>query len=156
MNTPILKAPRVSSLRTPTINRNWQRDRTDTMRAYTRQGIDGDHARHNAAADQSLANKIYALLNRHYSGHFWRVEVSNAQGIATIRLMGLSDVPHVLKIEELKLLSAERDVIRAGGELLERFRMPRSGFTEAHYQSAVKQFKPHLTRRKHPDLIGAK
>jgi hypothetical protein len=147
---------RISTLATPTLSRNHHRPKADVFRAYTRQGIDGDHSRDRYQADQALANRIYGILRKHYPGHFWRVETSHKQGVATIRLMGLSDVPHVLKIEDLKLLSAEQDVMRAGGELLERFRMPTSGFTEAHFQSAVRQFKPHLTRRKHPDLIGAR
>lgn len=149
------KYPKVSSLKTPMLRRNYDRPGTEIFRAYTRQGIDGDDSRPRYNADQWLADRIYKILMRHFPDHLWRVEVSHKQGVATIRLMGFSDCPHILKIEDLKLLGADRDVMRAGGELLERFRMPTSGFKQAEFEAAKAKFRPHLTRRKHPNLIGA-
>lgn len=133
---------------TPAIRRQ-RGPQTTVHRGYTAQGIGGQDDQRFYQADQALSDSVYATLTSNYPGHFWRVEASHKQGVVLIRLMGLSDMPSVVKVEDLKVLSrAEEEVMRAGGELLERFRMPRSGFTEAEFNSAVRKFKPYLNRRR--------
>jgi hypothetical protein len=146
MNAPLIGTR--LNFATPAIRK--QRGPQTTMRrAYTAQGIGGHDDQRFYKADQVLADAIYAGLNFHYPDQLWRVEVSHKQGVALIRLMGLSDMPYVLKIEDLKVLSrGKQEVMRAGGTLLERFGMPRSGFKMAEFNNAVRKFKPYLNRRR--------
>jgi hypothetical protein len=153
--TSPLKMPHVSTLATPSLNRDHHRPKIETLRSYTRQGIDGDDARDKHGADQALADQILMLLNFHYPNHLWRVEVSHKQQVATIRLMSFSDVPSVIHLADLRAANFSKTVKDAGGEFLDRYRMPRSGFNISDFNAAVRKFKPHLTRRKHPDKIGA-
>jgi hypothetical protein len=75
--------------------------------------------------DDTVARAIGRVLHTHYRGHAWNVWVSREQGIAKIWISVLMNpqTPYVLKLtEQLQ----PGDVMRAGGELLERFGIPRS------------------------------
>ncbi len=85
-----------------------------------------------SAYEMTLARDMADTLFRHYPGeptrpHLWAVSVNAEQGIAEVRNLGLSgqwgfqlNLPHNYSASDF----AKR-VMRAGGELLERFRVSR-------------------------------
>lgn len=119
----------------------------DHHRGFVSMGFE-DASKHEA--NQSIADQIYMKLCFHYPGHLWRVEVSLDQGVALIRLMTFTDVPHVIKLNDLKNTRNWSEVKDAGGEFLERFRMPRAGFSHAEFNAAVHRFRPMFNRGRMP------
>jgi hypothetical protein len=75
--------------------------------------------------DETVCRAIGRLLHGEYRGHDWQVWVSRQHGIAKIWLNCLMNpaYPYVLHLTELL---RPRDVITAGGEILERYNIPRS------------------------------
>lgn len=79
------------------------------------------------ANDLILAKEMADTLHRHYPGHMWAVNVQGEQGVADIRNMALSgEYGYRLRLVTNYSMSEflER-VKRAGGEILERYRLPR-------------------------------
>jgi hypothetical protein len=82
------------------------------------------------AAEKTLGSDILTILEQHYPSHFWRVVVDIAQGIAHVSipiLMGpvakyILHLDRILSVPDLK-----RAVVTAGGEILERWKIPRGG-----------------------------
>jgi hypothetical protein len=95
-------------------------------------------------ADMDLAAKCGAVIRFHYPGHHFQVVADHKQGIVRIRIPqlmrgGAASGPwwYIVKIRELdQSLSA---VKRACGELLERFRLPRSLINHADWMAAVRR-----------------
>jgi hypothetical protein len=89
-------------------------------------------------ADISLAAAVFHVLERHYPGHRWRVNADHAQGIVTVQLQYLDAVRrwanygYLLKIANLKSDPGMKAVVRAGGELLERYGLSREGMRVDH------------------------
>lgn len=81
------------------------------------------------AAEKSLGSDILSILELHYPSHFWRVVVDIPQGIAHVSipiLMGpakkyILHLDRIVSVPDLK-----RAVVTAGGEILERFKIPRA------------------------------
>lgn len=122
---------------------------------FTRQTVEHEHMDEGpdpkAAADLALTARVAAVLETHYSGHPWRVMVDHKQGVVLISLPLVmpKNRHYVLHIEALKTDPALRAVMRAGGELLERYNVPRSGFSltpflEARAQGPYGATKPRL------------
>lgn len=86
-----------------------------------------------AASDMLLAKNMAELLHKHYPGHLWAVTCEN--GLATVRNMYLSGQwGFVIKISEQYSISAfDRMVVKAGGELLERYNLSRGKFKDSEY-----------------------
>jgi len=82
-------------------------------------------------ADLALTNAIAEKLEAHYPAHPWMVTVTHAQGIAMIKLplVMMRNEAFVLHIARLACDPGLRAVVRAGGEILERYNMPRHGFS---------------------------
>lgn len=82
------------------------------------------------AADLALTKRIAETLERHYPAHPWMVAVTHAQGIAKIKLPVVmsSTEAYVIHLTTIAVDPGLRCVVRAGGELLERYRMPRQQF----------------------------
>jgi hypothetical protein len=80
-----------------------------------------------AAWDTKAAAMIGEVLHSHYRGHDWMAFVERKQGVARIWINGLmsQNYPYVVKLDTFA--EGPDAVIRAGGELLERFNIPRSG-----------------------------
>lgn len=97
---------------------------------------DPDEADPHAAWDLMVAKAITRVLLGAYSGHFWAVEVSRKQGIATIT------IPILLGNWKYKFSLSEdiqpRHIIRAGGEILERFNIPRTNLDLPAFLAAKK------------------
>lgn len=79
-----------------------------------------------AANDLIAAKNAADVLNRHYPGHLWAVSCD--QGMLDVRNMALSGnwgfrvkLPVIYSASEF-----DRQIMRAGGEILERYRIRRS------------------------------
>lgn len=86
--------------------------------------------------DLQCARGIGRLLHDHYQGHFWEVMVDSKQGIATITIsVLLGNWKYLIKLDDL----SPAMVITAGGEILERFNIPRSSIDVAAFVEARKR-----------------
>lgn len=85
----------------------------------------------NDLADRELCGKVSDILNRHYPNHLWMVGCDHKSGMVYVELpyetarrafpFGFS--LHIGKLGNAK--SMQKKVMRAGGELLERFNLER-------------------------------
>lgn len=76
--------------------------------------------------DIALAKAVAEVLMGHYAGHMWQVSACYRTGIVKIRLPFLPQNWHyIIRIDELKGDPTLRSVMRAGGEILERYKVPR-------------------------------
>lgn len=98
-------------------------------------GLDDSAAAITLAHDYTLAKDMAEALMEHYPGHLWAVSADSNTGMCDIRAMQLSSIwGYRLKMPKIYSASAFRaDVIRAGGEILERFRVNRGRFNEDQY-----------------------
>lgn len=98
-------------------------------------GVDADP---HVARDLALTKRIAAVLEAHYPSHPWMIEVSHAQGVAMISLPIIMRMNQkfVLHTDRLTSDPSLRAVVRAGGEILERHNVPRSGFRLDHFLHA--------------------
>ncbi len=93
--------------------------------------------------DMLLAKQIAETLMAHYPApHLWAVSCEGRTGIATIKNLNLNGQwGYVLKLPKLYSASSlAKDVIRAGGEILERFNMDRGRFNEQQYAELKTNF----------------
>lgn len=99
------------------------------------------------ANDHIMAKTMADALDSHYSGHLWAVSADSQTGLCTIRDLLLSgQMGYVLKIPDIYSASAfKADVIRAGGELLERYRMSRGRLDEQQYAGLTTNFAGEFT-----------
>lgn len=110
----------------PTLMKNAMAQRGVRLEgATTGEGNDG-----RPEAERVWAEKISLILTQHYPGHLWAVHVhidAKTRG-AHIKLPVLMQTATTYAIP-LDRIGTENDlvrtVVRAGGELLERFRIPR-------------------------------
>ena len=80
-------------------------------------------------ADHSLCVAAFQTLVKHYPGHFWRVRADSKQGIAQIQihqLMGDTLWWNIRLDESSNHNDFRLAVIRGGGEILERYALPRT------------------------------
>lgn len=116
---------------------------------------DGSHAAF-AGADIALARRITERLQWAYPGNFWQVEVDHRPtvGIAKIRIPVLmaADYWYVIPLEWLKTDPNMACVVRAGGECLERYSVPRGRFDLGHWLAArAKYGRSAILRKKPPE-----
>lgn len=93
--------------------------------------------------DMLLAKQIAETLMAHYPHpHLWAVTCEGRTGIATIKNLNLSGtMGYVLKLPKLYSASSlAKDVMRAGGEILERYHMHAGQFNEAQYTALQTDF----------------
>lgn len=79
------------------------------------------------ANDMIFAREMAETLHAQYPNHLWAVTCEGEKGIATIRNLALSgEWGYVLRLPAIYSMSQFKEkVIRAGGEILERFRLAR-------------------------------
>lgn len=110
-------------LRRDLLDRSHGQGNVSLEQRYIPSGDPEEHDPH-AAWDMMVAKAITRVLLGHYRGHFWEVTVSRKQGIATIT------IPLLLGNWKYKFSLTEdispAHIIRAGGEILERFNIPRT------------------------------
>jgi hypothetical protein len=98
------------------------------------------------ANDLLMAKNMADLLHRHYPGHLWGVHVDGKQGIATIRNMALSgNMGYLLHLPAIYSASEfDARVVRAGGEILERYRQRRASANPDHIEAVPMDFAGRL------------
>jgi len=84
------------------------------------------------AKDQTLAQNIAAVLYKKYPGHLWAVNVDGHNGVAQIMNLALSGRwGFMIKIREID--TEYKSIMRAGGELLERYKLKRCRLDHDEY-----------------------
>lgn len=103
---------------------------------HVRNGLMPEESDPWAEWDMMVAKAITRVLLSQYRGHFWVVESNRAQGIAWI------SIPLLLGEWKYKFSLSEEItpamIIRAGGDILERFNIPRSNLDVASFIAAKK------------------
>jgi hypothetical protein len=81
------------------------------------------------ACDEILAKRAADLLNKHYPGHLWAVNVNADEkgGVMIIKNFSIS-YRYGYTLHLTKLDAKLRKVLMAGGEILERARMARASW----------------------------
>ena len=73
--------------------------------------------------DEAACKHAVGILFKHYPGHEWMVDI--AGGIMNIRSGNLStSYGWRQRLDEMEPRSFDKQIMRAGGEILERFGMP--------------------------------
>lgn len=104
---------------------------------YERLGVDVGRPDDKARADFFMTKQIAEKLEQHYPGYPWFVQVSSHQGIAQIKIpILMGDHAYVIHLTDLASDPGLGCVLEAGGQILERFEMPRAGFSEAEFIAA--------------------
>lgn len=103
-------------------------------------------------ADIRLSAVIAERLLSDYPGHFWAVRVDCRQGIAAIQipiLMGPT-AHFILKLSNLASDPSLKAVTRAGGEILERYKIPRTNLEKGLPQFLAARAKHRIIRPNDP------
>jgi hypothetical protein len=79
-----------------------------------------------AAADLAAARNVRRILDTAYPGHDWEVVADSAQGYVAFRIPALMGGNYAYLVKGRDLAPAA--VLKGGGELLERYRLPRGKF----------------------------
>lgn len=103
-------------------------------------------------ADFDMAKRVGDMLNKHYPGYMWAVNVSRETGMITVQNFTLSGewgfylhYTKVLEDPDLKI------VMRAGGEILERYKLSRGKAN----QDIIQELPSDLLGRIQLDRAGA-
>ncbi len=103
------------------------------------------------ANDMVMAKEMADILNTAYPGHLWAVHVDGAgSGFADVRNLAFSGAwGFRVKLKDIYSASQfKKDILRAGGEVLERYRQRRGAFSDSDFQSTptdrVGNFKADL------------
>lgn len=102
------------------------------------------------AANEQLTKAIGRKLAATYPGHPFGVMAEIEHGIVKIALQGFTQWPYVLHIDTIKGDPGLNCVVRAGGEILERLKMPRKGFSLADFRAANARLPHHFFRNRKP------
>lgn len=116
---------------------NEGRNRGMRMRTYGEASpIDGSTRK--LPAELAICKRIGELLGKHYPGHPFMVEVNFVQGLAHISIpVLLGNWAYLLKLDNIaNHADFTSAVVKAGGEILERFGIPRSTIDVAAYLKA--------------------
>lgn len=100
----------------------------------------GDEPRADPLKAMEVATAKWAgeLLERHYAGHPWKVEVKGGMILISIPpLMGALHHYAVKISDTLTDPGGQRTVLRGAGEILERYQIPRQRFDLDHWRQAM-------------------
>lgn len=77
--------------------------------------------------DLEVAKMVSEELTRHYPGHMWAVNAQSEHGVVTVKNLNLSgNRGFLLHYRNMKSYDdLKRNAMRAGGEILERYRLSR-------------------------------
>jgi len=83
------------------------------------------------AKNQEIAMAMYGCLQTYYPGHPWATMCDVKQGVAAVRMPAFTNADYVLHLADFDpALKVVRD---AGGEFLERYKIPRAKFSLDDY-----------------------
>ena len=86
----------------------------------------GAGSRERAAADLATARAVRRILDTAYPGHDWEVLADSRQGYVAFRIPALMGTNYAYLVKGRDL--TPEAVLKGGGELLERYRLPRAKF----------------------------
>lgn len=88
-----------------------------------------------------LAKECADLLQNHYPGHLWAVNINTEGGIAIVKNLAVSSLyGYVIHLKNLLDDPKRKRIIMAGGEILERARLAqRSKGDSARYVEGMKE-----------------
>lgn len=87
--------------------------------------------------NEFIRRLMFGCLQYHYPGHHWATTSNVRQGVATIKMPSFTDADFILKIDDFIYDPQLKAVVRAGGEFLERFKIPRSGMRYSDYMNQI-------------------
>lgn len=111
---------------------------------------DGSLKSRHQEANNRIARMAWTILQDHYPGHAWVTRGSVKDGILEVKLHAFTDWSYVIKLKNFFSDPGGKLTVRAGGELLERFGLGRSGIELSDFMSALKKYQPAYTRRLKP------
>lgn len=100
-----------------------------------------------AMIDVLTARTMAEYLHKEYPGHLWAVSCDTRTGFADVRNLALSG-NWGFRIRLSGIYSASgfrKDVVRAGGEILERYKLARGKYEEDNLLSLKTDFAGRLT-----------
>lgn len=87
--------------------------------------------------DIALCKEVWEVLDKHYPGHPWMVGADHFAGTVSIQLayedrveFNYSKWGYLLHIRNLNTPESMKKVMRAGGEMLERWKLARTGASQ--------------------------
>ena len=92
--------------------------------------------------DFEIAKTIGAELCGIYPGHGWIVEADARNGIAKIcnRHMGVN-AGYMYKLNDIEFSTFKRDMMRIGGDILERYKLSRGRMVEAEVLGVIRDLR---------------
>lgn len=100
---------------------------------HERAGAFAEEEEKNRLADMATSKWVAEVLHSHYRGHFWAVSTDSKQGVCLITIpILLGNWKWCIPLGKL----TPAMVIKAGGEILERFDIPRSRIDVAAFCTA--------------------
>jgi hypothetical protein len=103
----------------------------------------GEGSRERLRADVAAARAVRRILDTAYPGHDWEVVADSGQGYVAFRIPALMGMNYAYLVKG-RDLTAEA-ILKGGGELLERYRLPRGKFDLDRFLAA---------RAEHSILLG--
>lgn len=120
-----------------------------------RQEEEGDHGTDPDPLHEvnyAFAIRMWNAIQAVYPGHPILTHADFAQGIAALKVPLFTPQPYILHLAKLKADPGLTRVVKAAGEILERYRIPRAGFKVEHWVNAMTRFKPtHRMTDKPPE-----
>lgn len=105
-------------------------------------GDTGNEADPYHAQNADLAKRMWEAIQAKYPGQPLTTGANYAQGVCMIYFNLFTPQPYIIKIANLKADPGLKRVVRAAGEILERYRIPRSGFTVSDMVNALTKWRP--------------
>jgi len=93
-------------------------------------------------ADIEVCKRVSEVLQKHFPGHLWLIGADHQAGTVVIDLpyakpMRLREMRFMLYLSTCLGSDAEKHIMRAGGELLERFGLARGEANKESYAQAL-------------------
>lgn len=123
-------------LKSTTVDRTRTSHRTQVQQYQLPNGDPDERDDPHAEWNQMVAKAMFRVLLAAYPGHFWEVVVDREKGIAWITIpLLLGNWRYLFKLSED---IQPHHITNAGGEILERFNIPRSALNIADFINAKK------------------
>ena len=106
----------------------------------------GEGSRERLRADVAAARAVRRILDTAYPGHDWEVVADSGQGYVAFRIPALMGMNYAYLVKG-RDLTAEA-ILKGGGELLERYRLPRGKFDLDRFLAARAEHSVLLDRTK--------
>lgn len=98
-----------------------------------------------SATGMFLVKRVAETLHKHYPGHLWAVNINEEGGVITVMNLALSGKwGFLLKLKAVQEDPDLKSVMRAGGELLERYRLHRGRYIPGSLKALDRDYKGDL------------